>query len=455
MKLLILNIPPKLQREECCWGPTGRDSFFPFLLAQIATVLEKEVEIEFFDANCENATFRDIEKILLKKKPDAVVCSLTPQYMPLEAEISEVCLRNSIKCIAIPIPFDYAEEIVRKYDFYFAIYSEPEKALLDWCRGTSLEKLKGIVYKVNNRVIKNPPQHGYYSKCPPINWDRFDLSKYMKSNFLYQVARGCPYSCKFCVWAKRPWQLKPVETVITDLKNLERRGIWMVHLLCAQITTDKKWLRTFCEEKRKRGIRILWRTDIRANEVNRDIIRSMRDAGCVGVYMGVESLNQQILDGIDKELTVNQILDAINVCVEEGIPLTFPILFNIGENENQVKEYIHFIKKTKVPSVSSGIVKAYKGTKFYEELDPTDNAKILEWGVIAIPTLNDLPNAQKRLKLFRKEKKKLFPIRTIWMLWWQATNRNARKVFVSVLKRGGIKGIIFHIVSTLADLYYR
>lgn len=452
MKILVLNVPPKVQREECCWGPTGRSNSFPFLLAQIATVLEKEADVEFFDANCENATFKDIEQMLLKRKPDAVVCSLTPQYMPLEATISKFCVKSGIKCIGIPIPFDYAEQVIQKYDFYFAIYSEPEKTLLDWCRGTSLEKLKGIVYKAGNQVSKNPPQQLYFSRCPPINWNRFDLKKY--DSIIYQIGRGCPYGCVFCVWARKPWQLKPVKTVLTDLANLEQRGIWQVYLLCAQITTDKKWLYSFCREKIERDLKMLWTADIRANEITRESVRMMRDAGCVGVFMGVESFNQKILNKIDKKLRVDQIVNAIKICIDEGIPLTFPIVFNIGESENEVRKYIRFIRDSKIPSVGSGIVKAYVGTELFKQIVSINHAKILDTGVVPIPTLEDLADAQRRLKLFRKEKKRLFPIRMVWRLWWQTTNRNAMRVFLSILRSGGIKGIR-HIFYSILDLYHR
>lgn len=452
MKLLVLNIPPKVQREECCWGPVGRSNSFPFLLAQIVTVLEKEADVEFFDANCDNATLKDVEQILLKKKPYAVVCSLTPQYMPLEARISKLCVKRGIKCVGIPIPFDYAEHVIKEYDFYFAIYSEPEKTLIDWCRGTSLEKLRGIVYKAGNKIIRNPPQQPYFSRCPPINWDRFDLKKY--DSIICQIGRGCPYGCVFCVWARRRWQFKPIETVLADLANLEQHGIWQVYLLCAQITTDKKWLYGFCQEKMERGIEILWVADVRANEVTRESIRLMRDAGCVGVFMGVESFNQQILNRIGKKLRVGQIINAIGVCVDEGMPLTVPIMFNIGEGENDIEEYIRFIKDSKIPSVGSGIAKAYVGTQLSKQIVSIDHEEILDMGVVPIPTLEDLANAQRRLKSFRKEKKKLFPIRVVWRLLWQTTNRNALKVSLSILRRGGIKGVK-HLLFSIYDLYHQ
>lgn len=446
LNLLILNVPPRVQREECCWGPVRRN-VFPFLLAQIVSTLEKECEVEFFDANCDNATFQDIKEMLRRRKPDAVVCSLTPQYMPLEARISKICVNNGVKYIGIPVPFDYAEEVVSKYDFYFAIYSEPEKTLLDYCKGESLETLKGIIYKTNDQLLVNPPQRPCYSKCPPINWDRFDLSRYDKSDFMVQIARGCPYSCKFCIWANKPWQIKPVETVLTDLENLERCGVRTVYLLCAQITTNKRWLYNFCEEKKKRGIEILWRTDIRANEINRDIIRLMRESSCIGVYMGVESFNQQLLDAIDKRLTVKEILDAIKICNEEGMPLRFPLMFNIGETESQTREYVSYIKKARVATVDTGIAMAYRGTRFFQELDAKQNVKILDMGIVPIPTLNDVTNAQMRLKLFRKEMKKLFINRLVSKVWWIITNKKIREVYFTVLKKGGIRVFIYSLIS--------
>jgi pyruvate-formate lyase-activating enzyme len=444
MKLLVLNLPPRVQREECCWGPSGRFRVFPFLLAQIVTVLKNDAVVEFFDANCEKATFESIELLLAKKRIDAIVCSVTPQYLPLESRIVSISSKFGIKCIAVPIPFDYAEEVVDKYDFHFAIYSEPEKTLLDWCRGVPREELKGAVYKRELDVIKNPPQESYFSKCPAIDWDKFDIGAYNEPIF-YQIARGCPYSCKFCVWARKAWQVKPVETVLADLMSLERQGVRLVYLLCAQITTNKNWLINFCKEKIRLGIRVSWKTDVRANEVNRHIIRLMRDAGCVEVYMGVESFNQQILEKLEKKLTVSQIMRASRILNEEGIPLSFAIMFNVGETEQQVKEYINSIKEINMAFIGSGIVKAYRGTELFRELSSTKSESVQDMGVCSVLTPMGLRDAQRRLESFRNEKKKLVPLRVARMFMWYLTNRNARKTIF----RRGIKESIESVFSSL------
>jgi len=408
-------------------------------LPNIGNILREVVDVQFFDANLENATFEDIQKLLLTEKPDAIVCSVTPQFLPLEAKIAEVCAQTGTKCIVIPILFDYADEVLEKYDFSFAIYSEPEKTMLEWVKGTPLRKLKGIVFKKNGNLIKNPEQQPFYSQCPSMEWDLLDLRKY--DAFIYQLSRGCPYTCKFCVWAGRPWQIKPVDTVLEDLKNLEREGVRIVYLLCAQISTNKKWVYKFCQEKVKRGITILWHTDIRANEIDREMMAMFREAGCVSVYMGVESFNQEILDFLDKKLTVKQITEAIQTCKEQGIPIVVPVMFNVGENDKDVDDYISCVKKARPTVTHAGIVKLLRGTRLYEELIQ-EASTVLDIGVVAMYTLSDVKNAQKRLNRFKNEalKNQLYA-----RVWWYLTNRHARSVFMT--DKGGLKGLILWSIS--------
>jgi len=86
-----------------------------------------------------------------------------------------------------------------------------------------------------------------------------------------------------------------VKTVIHDLEDLDKYGVKWVYLLCSQITTNSRWLYDFCTEKIKRRIKILWTTDIRANELTIEKAKLMREAGCVRVFMGVESIDTNLL----------------------------------------------------------------------------------------------------------------------------------------------------------------
>lgn len=415
-RIMILNLPSNIMREECCVGFNRYRKKLPALLSQVLAVLLKETNVTFFDANVEGvSTMNELKRRLTVEKPDVVVCTVTFKYIHFESEIFRICEELDIKCIAIPIPFEYAEELVNKYDFCFAVYSEPEKTLLDWCKGTSLTELNGIIYKVNGKVLTNPPQNPSFGKIPPIDWSRIRVEEY--DVVVYQVTRGCPYGCVFCVWANKLYQLKSVETVLTDLQILESYGVKQVYLLCSQITTNRKWLSKFCREKVRRGIKTLWTTDIRANELTRDMARQMREAGCIRVFMGVESVNEKLLKKLNKSLRLNQIINALQICSKEGILVNIPFMFNIGETREQINEYLNFLDQPQLQHSTVGITTLHinPGTKLFQQsYSPTKNTNLI--------------------KIFKKELKKRKPQRAMSRILWLLKNKNARLNLIAVLK---------------------
>jgi len=110
MKVLVLNLPPTIMREECCIGYNKHQRKFPALLSQVTTILSHHVDVDFFDANMEGIRkISDLKPILLQMKPSFIITSITNRYLKLEIGITEICNKLGIKLIVIPLPFEYAE----------------------------------------------------------------------------------------------------------------------------------------------------------------------------------------------------------------------------------------------------------------------------------------------------------------------------------------------------------
>lgn len=423
---LVVNLPPNVMREECCVGYNRTRKKSPALLSQIATVLNAD----FYDMR--SLSWSDISRFLRLRKPEYLVCSISYSFKEWECEIFRICESLGIKCIVVPVPFHYAEQLAREFNCYFVVYSEPEKTLRDWVHGTPVEKLKGIIYEKDGKTVRNPSQRPSFKMVPPIDFEKFDLGKY--NSFVYQIGRGCPYQCKFCSWAGQPYQLKPVSTVLRDLKEMEKMGIKKVYLLSSQITTNKKWLREFCNEKIRQEIKILWTTDIRANELTLDSALLMRRAGCIRVFMGVESVCDDLLEKINKGLTRKQIIDALKICREAGLLVNIPFMFNIGEDIRHFKKYISFVKHFLVPTVGVTTLKIHPHTTFGDEGFEALESQLAE--------------------VFKNKIRIQSGLRIAARLWWLLSNGNARRNWLDVLRTWDIEVLEYFVRSVfLGDFF--
>jgi radical SAM superfamily enzyme YgiQ (UPF0313 family) len=100
------------------------------------------------------------------------------------------------------------------------------------------------------------------------------------------------------------------------VKNFDAKGIYFRE---DNFTLNLKRTEEFCEKLIKKNINIHWACETRVDNMSEDLLRLMSTAGCRGVYLGVESGSQRILDMLNKKITIEQIKSTINCCKKYNI----------------------------------------------------------------------------------------------------------------------------------------
>ena len=73
----------------------------------------------------------------------------------------------------------------------------------------------------------------------------------------------------------------------------------------------KCWIDEFLSEISKRNMNISFDIDCRVNDVNEELFLKLKKAGLRGVFLGIESFSQRVLDTLNKNITVQENIDAI------------------------------------------------------------------------------------------------------------------------------------------------
>ncbi len=125
---------------------------------------------------------------------------------------------------------------------------------------------------------------------------------------VFQLNRGCRGNCKFC--GVRPFMGKgirthPVEGLIEEIRYLiERRAVRHFEVLDDDLLADReavmRLLRALIDLRRQYGITWAANNGLMTHSVTRDLLDLMRDSGCLGFKIGVESGNAQMLRRIRK-----------------------------------------------------------------------------------------------------------------------------------------------------------
>ena len=115
---------------------------------------------------------------------------------------------------------------------------------------------------------------------------------------------------------------------------------------------------------------------MRADQLNREIVRSLVRAGCRMVWMGAESGSQRILDAMDKGVTVEQIRDAASELRRAGIQVGMFLQFGYpGETWADVEKTLALVRDAAPDDIGVSVSYPLPGTKFYERVRAELGAK--------------------------------------------------------------------------------
>ncbi|MBI3694564.1 MAG: B12-binding domain-containing radical SAM protein, partial [Acidobacteria bacterium] len=120
----------------------------------------------------------------------------------------------------------------------------------------------------------------------------------------YEATRGCPFTCSFCVLSaiRLPYRRRPVANVVRDLQAVPRGWSWVqrkyVIFLDNNLGADRRYFLELCEALAP--LKKVWATETSIDTVTPESARAMAKAGCRFVYIGLESLSQESLQGSNK-----------------------------------------------------------------------------------------------------------------------------------------------------------
>jgi len=215
--------------------------------------------------------------------------------------------------------------------------------------GANWRHLQGIAYKgACGPVIGDFSSPVNLVELPRPDWSLLDSSLYdwrgstlnMEPVYTVMSSRGCPYRCSFC--GKPPWQRvyrkRPVLDVIDEIEGLvKHQGAAAIYFREDNFTADRRFLGDFCLELLRRSSSVTWECETRVDTLDRRMVKLMFKAGCRGLWCGVESGSQKVLDGIGKGTTVEQSVHLYDVCHEIGIATGALFMIGLpGETEKDV-----------------------------------------------------------------------------------------------------------------------
>ena len=176
------------------------------------------------------------------------------------------------------------------------------------------------------------------NRIPLPDYEAFGIDEYHKRHDIKYMgvltARGCPYSCTFCVQTCK-FRQRDLEGVFLEIDTYrEKYGIEMVVFNDNTININKPRFMKICAGMKLRGA---WGAAIRCQPFDEDMATAAKDSGCSYLVVGVESFDQAKLDRMNKKIKVRSIVRTLNLLHKYGIDYHGNLLFGFdGETAEDI-----------------------------------------------------------------------------------------------------------------------
>jgi radical SAM superfamily enzyme YgiQ (UPF0313 family) len=358
----------------------------PMNLTYLAAISEKDGhEVRIIDGEAEEIGIPGMVSLMKEFSPDLIGITATTPFYHIAVNLANELKENVNSKIIIGGPHITVLKEEAFFDcFDFAFIGEADVSWLKFLKSYDKKEdpalIKGIIYRKNGK--------NYYTGQSESLMDINSLpipARHLLKNEKYNIGtlegikrftsittvRGCPFNCIFCstkVFGKDFRRRNP-QLVIEEIKEcVNKYRIEHFSFSDDTLTLNRDHIVEICRLIIKEDIKITFEGSTRANLVDEDLIKLMKDAGLIRISFGLESVDEKIRETMKKmvplesyvianKLTNKYRIETLNSCMI-GLP---------GETLETIKKTLKFLRESKdIKEANISIAVPYPGTELYD-----------------------------------------------------------------------------------------
>lgn len=264
----------------------------------------------------------------------------------------------------------------------------------------------GVSYKKPDGTIQNNPDRPPPQDLDALPWPaRHLLGPYMhiykqtkigktKSAMTLTMSRGCPYNCSFCSVTKfsgARWRTRSVDSVLDEIEHVfDTYGYEAIIFTDDLMTTHRKQIIELCDKIMARRLNFPWWCMARADNIMmwEDMVAKMAEAGCITVFLGLESGSEETLKNVNKKVANKLVKQtgggtnvgeaAVNRLKDYGINCVGAFLVGEpNETKAQAEQTIEFARRVDPEWAQFTIFTPLPGTDSWAKMK--DTVKTKDW----------------------------------------------------------------------------
>lgn len=320
----------------------------------------------------------DLKKIILRFKPDLIGISMMSIMYKSHYAVAEF-IKSSFPEVPIiaggPHVSSCRESVLKECNAIdFGVLMEGEVVLSYLCEGRELYDIPGLLFRKNGEILCSGV--GYevedLDTIPFPKYENFELDKYGFGISIVS-SRGCPFRCIYCSAhaIRKKFRARSPVNIVDEMEYWYKRGYREYDFQEDNPTFNKSRLFELCNEIEMRELKdiiIMCGNGIRADKVDRQLLKRMKDVGFKRLAFGVEGGNDKVLRNIKKGEKIEVVKNAIREsCDLDFFVSLFFVVGSPGETPLDVEDSIKIALSYPISHVN------------FFNLIPLPNTELYKW----------------------------------------------------------------------------
>ncbi len=441
MKITLVNppYPPSVH---------SHPPFIPLGLAYLGAVAEKAGhQVTVIDCQAEKLNYETFQSRIAKTPSDVIGVTATTLLYKSAMQIITVAKQTQPQAVTVlggSHGTFWDENALHEYpSLDVVVRREGEETLIELAEKlqsqSSLSSVLGVTYRDGDKVVRNQDRP-FIENLDALPFPAHHLMplESLKHNgkiiFPLVSSRGCVFWCDFCSTVRmfgRGYRMRSAKNVVDEMQLVhDKYGVDQVTFYDDAFSVDRSRVVKICEELHARKLEMKWDCGTRVDMVDRELMKTMRDAGCFAVWLGVESGSEAILGAMNKSIKLDQTRLAYKTAHQLGLMTIANVVLGFpGETEHTAKETIHFVKELSPDDVGFYVATPYPGTPMYEQVKKNGWLRVTDFDKYdtAGPTFETPTMTMEKLAQLRYKAYQDFYLRPSYV--------------IKMMRKGGVYGI--------------
>lgn len=272
------------------------------------------------------------------------------------------------------------------------VIGEAEKTLpelLDKLQNNhSLKNIKGIAYKVGNKIKINPKRElmtlEELNQLPSPYYDNKIIEK--STIGVIEQERGCPFDCNFCLVTETygsKIRYFPFNKILREIKQMQGYGLDPFFFSGDNFAGNPEYAIKMLKAIKKAGLSRYGRTaQVSVSAAyNPELLRLMRDIGIKHLCIGFEAVTDSALKSINKPFNSKQNTEAAQIFHKYGFWIHAMMMFGTdSDNYETARQTVEWAKKH-ADSIQLFIPTPFPGTPFFSQMEKEERILTKDWSL--------------------------------------------------------------------------